>query len=135
MSLDEVIRGGAHAAAPSTPSSASVVHPDERQTIELASGVRWEQLVTASDDGIDFLHAVYEVGGASAPGEEMLRHNGREYGYVISGTLGIRIGFDEYELTAGDSVSFDSTTPHRLFNKGDVPVHAVWFQIGRHTHD
>jgi mannose-6-phosphate isomerase-like protein (cupin superfamily) len=119
---------------PASPSSASVVHPDQRQAIELASGVRWEQLVAASDDGIDFLHAVYEVGGASAPGEEMLRHNGREYGYVISGTLGIRIGFDEYELTAGDSVSFDSTTPHRLFNKGDVHVHAVWFQIGRHTH-
>ena len=22
-------------------------------------------------------------------------------------------------------------SPHRLFNKGDVPVHAIWFVVGR----
>jgi mannose-6-phosphate isomerase-like protein (cupin superfamily) len=60
-----------------------------------------------------------------------MRHDGREYGYIISGTLGIRIGFQEYELKPGDSIAFDSTTPHRLFNKGDVPVHAIWFVVGR----
>jgi mannose-6-phosphate isomerase-like protein (cupin superfamily) len=49
----------------------------------------------------------------------------------MSGTLGIKIGFQEYELNAGDSIAFDSTRPHRLFNKGDVPVHAIWFVVGR----
>ena len=60
-----------------------------------------------------------------------MRHHGREYGYVISGTLYIQIGFREYELDPGDSIAFDSTTPHRLFNTGDVPVHAIWFVVGR----
>jgi mannose-6-phosphate isomerase-like protein (cupin superfamily) len=50
---------------------------------------------------------------------------------VISGTLGIRIGFQEYDLHPGDSIAFDSTQPHRLFNKGDVPVQAIWFVVGR----
>lgn len=49
----------------------------------------------------------------------------------MTGTLGIQIGFQEYELHPGDSVAFDSTTPHRLFNTGDVPVHAIWFVVGR----
>ena len=28
-------------------------------------------------------------------------------------------------------MSLDSTTPHRLANVGDVPVHAIWFVLGR----
>jgi mannose-6-phosphate isomerase-like protein (cupin superfamily) len=60
-----------------------------------------------------------------------MRHHGREYGYVISGTLEIQIGFQKFELNAGDSIAFDSTRPHRLFNKGDEPVHAIWFVVGR----
>ncbi|MCI0424227.1 MAG: hypothetical protein L0Z49_06220 [Actinobacteria bacterium] len=29
------------------------------------------------------------------------------------------------------SIAFDSTTPHRLFNRGEVPVQAIWFVVGR----
>ena len=36
-------------------------------------------------------------------------------------------------LEAGDSISFASTTPHRLANVGDVPVHAIWCVVGRDT--
>jgi len=34
-------------------------------------------------------------------------------------------------LGPGDSISFDSTVPHRLTNIGDEPVHGVWFVVGR----
>jgi len=53
------------------------------------------------------------------------------YGYVTSGTLGIRVGFEEYELAPGGSIAFDSSSPHRLWAIGDEPVHAVWVVIGR----
>ena len=56
---------------------------------------------------------------------------GQEWGYVLSGTLGVTIGFDEYVLGPGDAIAFDSTTPHRLFNAGDEPVHGIWFVLGR----
>jgi mannose-6-phosphate isomerase-like protein (cupin superfamily) len=107
------------------------VRPGERAAIDLDSGVRWEELTADHEEGIDFLHATYEVGGASTPDQSLMRHQGREYGYVISGRLGIQMGFQEYELNVGDSIAFDSTIPHRLFNKGDVPVHALWFVVGR----
>lgn len=107
------------------------MHPTERQAINLDSGVRWEELTATPEEGIDFLLATYEVGGASTPDESLMRHHGREYGYVVSGTLGVKIGFQEYTLGPGDSIAFDSTTPHRLFNKGDEPVRAVWFVLGR----
>ena len=99
--------------------------------IDLDSGARWEDLTPVPEDTIDFLQATYEVGGASTPDESLMRHHGREYGYVMSGVLGIQIGFQEYELHLGDSIAFDSTRPHRLFNKGDEPVRAIWFVVGR----
>ncbi|MGB8362825.1 MAG: helix-turn-helix domain-containing protein [Acidimicrobiia bacterium] len=140
VSLDRVIRGEDYQSADSIveprPETVSpLVHPKERHVIELASGVRWEELTASSEDGVDFLHATYEVGGASTPDESLMRHHGREYGYVMKGTLGIQIGFDEYELNPGDSIAFDSTQPHRLYNKCDQPVQAVWFVVGRDADD
>ena len=91
----------------------------------------WERLTTASLPNIDFLYVTYEVGGASSPEHEFQRHGGEEWGYVLSGKLGVNIGFDEYVLGPGDAVAFDSGRPHRLFNAGDGPVHAIWFVLGR----
>ncbi len=132
VSLDHIIRGEEFASpAESRPERSPVVHPGERQAIELDSGVRWEELTAHSEEGVDFLEAIYDVGGASTPDESLMRHPGREYGYVISGRLGVQIGFETHELGPGDSIAFDSTTPHRLFNRGDEPVHAIWFVVGR----
>jgi transcriptional regulator with XRE-family HTH domain len=139
LSLDSLLRGDddvrrGRSAAGSTGSNGQgspLVHPEERKVIDLASGVRWEQLTADKEDGVDFLHAIYEVGGASTPDESLMRHHGREYGYVISGRMGIQLGFDLYELEPGDSIAFDSTEPHRLFNLGEEPVSAIWFVVGR----
>lgn len=134
ISLDSVIRGDAATGTPSTDvvaTTSPVVHPGERPAIDLDSGVRWEELAADRVEGIDFLHAIYEVDGASTPDRSLMRHHGREFGYIMSGTLGIEIGFESYELVPGDSIAFDSTVPHRLFNKGDEPVHAIWFVVGR----
>ena len=102
----------------------------DRQVIELDSGVRWERLTTESVPGIDFLYLVYEPGGESSPKDGMQRHTGREWGYVIEGTLNVTIGFDEHVLEAGDSVAFDSTVPHRFHNEGDKEVRAIWYVLG-----
>lgn len=135
VSLDRVIRGEEFDESPadSVPGDAPspLVRPGARQAIDLDSGVRWEELTAEREEDVDFLEAIYEVGGSSTPDESLMRHHGREYGYVVSGTLGIEIGFTEYELGPGDSIAFDSTTPHRLFNKGEVPVRAIWFVVGR----
>ena len=108
-----------------------VVHPDDRHVIDLDSGVRWERLTTHDHEDVDFLHVIYDVGGSSAPDERLMRHSGREYGYVLSWRLGVQLGFERHELGPGDSIAFDSTTPHRLWNLGDEPVHGVWFVVGR----
>jgi quercetin dioxygenase-like cupin family protein/DNA-binding XRE family transcriptional regulator len=120
-------RGGS-AAAP-------IQRADDRKVIRLASGVVWERLTSESVPGIDFLYVTYEVGGASSRESEFQRHGGHEWGFVLSGRLGITIGFEDHELGPGDAISLDSTTPHRLANRGSEPVHAVWFVLGRRSLD
>ena len=106
-----------------------------RTAIRLGSGVVWERLTTESIRNVDFLHVTYEVGGESSPADAFQRHTGQEWGYVLTGTLTVRIGFDEFVLRPGDAISFDSATPHRLFNAGDAPASAVWFVLGRGSPD
>lgn len=115
------------------PSATGPVQPARsRKRIRLASGVTWERLTATSEAGTEFLYVTYEVGGASSPEHEFQRHGGHEWGHVLSGRLRVTIGFDDYDLGPGDSVSIDSGTPHRLANVGAEPVHAIWFVLGRH---
>ena len=110
-----------------------VVRPSQRRRLVLDSGVTWEQLSAVHESAVDFLFVRYDVGGSSVPGEKLTRHGGIEYGYIISGTLEVALGFESYQVRAGESISFDSATPHRLTNNGDVPVEAIWFVHGRNT--
>ena len=102
-----------------------------RRAIDLETGVRWERLTPEADPEADFLYVVYEVGGSSCQNDRFIRHSGREYGLVLSGTLEVTVGFDRYELGPGDSICFDSTVPHCLRTIGNKPVQGVWFVVGR----
>jgi transcriptional regulator with XRE-family HTH domain len=105
---------------------------DERKTLDLDSGVRWERLTPGSDPDLELLYVVYEVGGSSSKTRTFERHMGREFGFVLSGKLRVALGFEElYELGAGDSIAFDSTEPHFIENAGDEPVTAVWLTVDR----
>ena len=104
---------------------------DTRKRIRLASGVTWERLTPASESDTEFLYVTYEVGGASSREDDFQRHAGHEWGFVLEGKLDIKIGFDDYLLGPGDSISFESTSPHRLSNAGNGVGHAIWFVLGR----
>lgn len=108
-----------------------VVRRGAGKTIQLASGVHWERLTPQTPQDVDFLNVVYEVGSESCPADSLMRHSGHEYGHVVSGHLGVTVGFDTYELGPGDSISFDSTMPHRLFTVGHETAQAIWFVVGR----
>jgi transcriptional regulator with XRE-family HTH domain len=139
VSVDELFGGNGVAADPEakdgpaddTTDHGPMVRVEDRHVIDLDSGVRWERLTSHTHEHVDFLHVVYDVGGSSASDEKMMRHEGREYGVVLEGRLGVQLGFDEFELGPGDSIAFDSTQPHRLWNLGDVPVNGIWFVVGR----
>ncbi|MGO8891882.1 MAG: helix-turn-helix domain-containing protein [Streptosporangiaceae bacterium] len=108
-----------------SPPLAIVQRGDGRKIIDLASGVRWERLTPQSEAMTDFLEVIYSPGGHSTDERRPLRHDGREYLLIISGTLQANVGFESYELGPGDSIAFDSSTPHEYLNKTGDYVHAI----------
>ena len=115
--------------APASGGPGIVQRAGGRSIIDLASGVRWERLTPGADAMTDFLEVVYAPGGHSTDERRPLRHDGHEYGLVISGTLQANVGFESYELGPGDSIAFDSSTPHEYLNKTGEPVHAIWVVV------
>jgi transcriptional regulator with XRE-family HTH domain len=115
---------------PDTPES-PVQRGTNRTSISLESGVSWERLTAQADHNVDFLLLRYPPGSESTPPHSLMRHNGTEYGYILSGRLQVSIGFDTYEIGPGDSIAFDCTQPHRFATVGDETVEAVWFVLGR----
>lgn len=107
-----------------------LVGAGERETLELDSGVVWERLGRVPGADVDFLLVTYRPGGSSSGSGALMRHSGTEYGYLTSGELVLTLGFDEYTVRPGDAVSFESTTPHRYRNDGEVPAVGVWFVSG-----
>lgn len=131
MSLDDLlaeVERATDAAAPAgsglSPWPGCIVRAADRRSIVLPSGVKWELLIPNIRDGFEFVEYIYEVGGHD--GEDSYRRNGWEYGMVLEGRLGGMIGFAEYVLETGDSITFDSSAPHRFWNAGNAPARAVW---------
>ena len=114
---------------PAAPPAAIVQRSCDRRIIDLASGVRWERLTPQPEAMTDFLEVIYSPGGHSTDERRPLRHDGREYGLIISGTLQANVGFESYELGPGDSIAFDSSTPHEYLNKTGDFVHAIWVVV------
>lgn len=101
-----------------------VLHASNRQTIELKGDVSWARLTAQDEENIEFLEVHYQVGASS--GAKMSHHLGREFGLILEGVLTLELGFERYALEPGDSIIFDSTTPHRMSNAGEIPMKAIW---------
>ena len=100
-----------------------VVTVNNRPTIELQGGVIWSRLTPEQEDGAEFLQICYEAGANS--GQRMSHHAGREFHYILQGEMLLELGFEQYSLKIGDSIVFDSTTPHRLSNPAQTPLWAI----------
>ncbi|MEP7284726.1 MAG: cupin domain-containing protein [Chloroflexota bacterium] len=106
-----------------------IVHTDARPKIELKGGVIWSRLTAFAEPDTEFLEITY-VPGASSDAH-MSHHEGREFGFILEGELVLELGFELYTLDCGDSIIFDSMTPHRLSNKSDKQMRALWVVLNR----
>lgn len=104
---------------------------ERTQAIRLESGVQWKRLLRWSDEDLEVIETTYEPGDASSPGESLVQHDGHEFVHVLNGRLRVVVGTDEFSLGPGDSLTFPSSTPHRLSNDGDETARAIWVVCGR----
>jgi|SRR5215510_6369978 len=106
-----------------------LVRPDQREVLELDSGVTWERLGRIAGAHVDFMLVTYAPGSSSSSTGQLMRHPGDEYGYLISGALVVTLAFVDHELGPGDAISFPSSTPHRYRNDGATPAVGIWAVI------
>jgi transcriptional regulator with XRE-family HTH domain len=108
------------------PEGAGVVQrAGDRNSIELSTGVRWDRLTPSHDSRVDFIEVVYAPGGQSSENGRAIRHDGREYLYVLQGELEAVVGFDTLRLSEGDSLAFDPETPHHYRNPSNGTVRVL----------
>lgn len=89
----------------------------------MRDGVVWQWLNSPDLVEAEILEITYEPGAAS--GEFPYRHAGREVVVVLEGRLVVEVLFDRYELEAGDSLTFESTDPHRYANPFESKARAL----------
>ena len=76
---------------------------------------------------------IYEPSGHSTDARRPLRHDGQEYGLIISGRLQASVGF-ETASSWGRATRLRSTrhSPHQYWNGTDADVHAIWVVVHDH---
>lgn len=104
----------------------TIVPPEKRSRLVMDSGVIWEQLASNNDHDLDFMEVIYPAGSRSTNDGRMLRHEGYEYAFLLTGELQITVGFDTYVLKAGESMALDSSVPHIFTNLGSKAARGIW---------
>ena len=100
-----------------------VVKPAERKILETTKGVRMELLAWGNTAMEPHLFRI-KPGGSSG---ESYTHEGEEFLHVLRGQFEIWLNQDEhYLLEPGDSLYFQSSTPHRWRNPGQTESWLLW---------
>src|SRR5499425_3420379 len=100
-----------------------VVKPAERKILETTKGVRMELLAWGNTVMEPHLFRI-KPGGNSG---ESYTHEGEEFLHVLRGQFEIWLNRDErYLLEPGDSLYFQSSTPHRWKNPGKTESWLLW---------
>lgn len=100
-----------------------LVHPSQRKVLETTPGVRMELLAWGQTVMEPHLFRIKPGGGSG----ESYAHEGEEFLHILRGEFEIWLKSGEhYRLEPGDSLYFESSTPHRWRNPGRSEAWLLW---------
>jgi transcriptional regulator with XRE-family HTH domain/transposase-like protein len=100
-----------------------LVRPAQRKILETDAGVRMELLAWGNTAMEPHLFRIKPRGGSGEP----YAHEGQEFLHILRGAFEIWLGDNEhYRLKTGDSLYFESSTPHRWRNPGRAETWLLW---------
>jgi DNA-binding transcriptional MerR regulator/mannose-6-phosphate isomerase-like protein (cupin superfamily) len=100
-----------------------LVRPAQRKILETTPGVRMELLAWGHTAMEPHLFRVRPGGGSG----ESYAHEGEEFLHILRGDFEIWLNNGEhYRLKPGDSLYFESSTPHRWKNPGRTETWLLW---------
>jgi len=103
--------------------NSKIVRPTERKVLETTKGVRMELLAWGNTAMEPHLFRIKPGGGSG----ESYTHEGEEFLHILRGEFEIWLNTDEhYRMKSGDSLYFQSSTPHRWRNPGKNESWLLW---------
>jgi DNA-binding transcriptional MerR regulator len=100
-----------------------LVRPSQRKILETSPNVRMELLAWGNTAMEPHLFRVKPGGGSG----ESYSHEGEEFLHVLRGEFELWLhNKGHYHLKAGDSLYFESSTPHRWKNPGRAEAWVLW---------
>jgi DNA-binding transcriptional MerR regulator len=100
-----------------------LVRPSDRKILETSADVRMELLAWGNTAMEPHLFRVKPGGGSG----ESYSHEGEEFLHVLRGEFELWLHNEgHYLLKAGDSLYFESSTPHRWKNPGRAEAWVLW---------
>jgi DNA-binding transcriptional MerR regulator/quercetin dioxygenase-like cupin family protein len=100
-----------------------LVRPTQRKILETTPGVRMELLAWGQTVMEPHLFRIKPGGGSG----ESYSHEGEEFLHILRGDFEIWLnGKEHYRLEPGDSLYFESSTPHRWKNPGRSETWLLW---------
>ena len=100
-----------------------LVRPNQRKVLETTPDVRMELLAWGNTVMEPHLFRIKPGGGSG----ESYSHEGEEFLHVLRGRFNISLdGKEHYHLKPGDSLYFESSTPHRWKNPGRTETWVLW---------
>jgi transcriptional regulator with XRE-family HTH domain len=96
----------------------------DRKVLTTRGRVEHQLLSRSLSPSFEFVINVVPPG--SSTGKDLYAHEGLECGLLLEGELEVQVGEKKYSLKPGDSITLNSSTPHRLANCGTKKATAVW---------
>lgn len=103
----------------------SVLRREARQPVVWGHLGRKALLTPKPFHALEVVVAEFDAGGST--GDEPYTHgDSEELLLVVEGRVHVQLGTEIYDLRAGDSVHYRSSTPHRVSNPGGEPAELLF---------
>jgi transcriptional regulator with XRE-family HTH domain len=103
----------------------SVLRREARQPVVWGHLGRKALLTPKPFHALEVVAAEFDPGGST--GDEPYTHgDSEELLVVVEGRVHVQLGTEVYDLRAGDSVHYRSSTPHRVSNPGDAVAEVLF---------
>lgn len=108
-----------------TGSSSPVVYKSEDMCVKNIDDVGSMTWLVATAQRNTMEPILYEI----LPGQETpvdMPHSGEEFGYVLSGSITLKLGMQTHKLGRGDAFYFEAGKPHSIKNRGKSKATIIW---------
>jgi transcriptional regulator with XRE-family HTH domain len=102
-----------------------VLRRDERPALQFGILGRKLLLTPRPLHHLEVFAGELEVGGSTGP-EPYAHGDSEELFVVVSGSVRLELGGEEFELEPGDSIDYRSSIPHRVVNTGGARAEVLW---------